>query len=258
MLNPSMMQCRLFLLALLLLTLFSVTGCSTVPPPTPPLHRAEDYIKADVTYAVDVSDPLEWLNRRTYNFNYYFDKFVFLPVVKTYEFILPDYVEDRISNAVDNIFEVNNFTNNLLQLKFKRTGITLARVVVNTTVGIGGLWDPASGWGMKTQEEDFGQTLGFYGVGHGPYLVLPVMGPSNLRDTTGLVADSAVFSMAGPPAWMNEDGRYTDEIIMTFNAVSAVDKRHTESFRYYGTGSPFEYDMIRMLYTSKREIEIAK
>jgi len=96
-------------------------------------------------------------------FNYYFDKFIYLPIVNTYEFILPDYVEKRISNFVDNVYEFNNFTNNLLQLKFKETGITLSRFAINTTVGVAGLWDPASEWGCNRKTEDFGQTLAITG-----------------------------------------------------------------------------------------------
>ena len=149
--------------------------------------------------------------------------------------------------------QFNNFTNNLLQLKIKKTGITLARFAINTTVGIAGLWDPATHWGLKRQPEDFGQTLGHYGVGNGPYIVLPIFGPSNLRDTTGLVADAVAFDQLGPPAWIDDD-----TTTLVFTGVAAVDKRHRQSFRYYQSGSPFEYGMIRMLYTSKREIEIAK
>jgi phospholipid-binding lipoprotein MlaA len=210
-------------------------------------------LKETVVYAADVYDPLEPLNRRIYSFNYYFDKFLFLPVVNTYAFITPDYVEDRVSNFVSNVFEYRNFYNNLLQLKFKKTGITLARFVVNTTVGVAGLWDPATKWGMPRQYEDFGQTLGHYGVGNGPYLVVPILGPSNLRDATGDLTDYATFTYTGPPAWVDDE---TTGLV--FTGVSAVDNRHRQSFRYYQSGSPFEYEMIRMLYTSKREIEIAK
>ncbi|MBW2452713.1 MAG: VacJ family lipoprotein [Deltaproteobacteria bacterium] len=236
-----------------------VSGCSVTPKVDPniayepPKHQAEDVLREGVVYASDVYDPWEGMNRRIYSFNYYFDKFIFLPIVRTYEFITPDYVEDRVSNFVDNVFEFNNFTNNLLQLKFKRTGITLVRFVVNTTVGVAGLWDPATGWGMPRQTEDFGQTLGHYGVGHGPYIVLPILGPSNLRDTTGFVGDTLAFNNFGPPYWVDDD-----DVALAFTVVSAIDKRHRESFRYYQSGSPFEYGMIRMLYTSKREIEIAK
>lgn len=252
-------EMRLLLLALSGLALLFGSGCSVTPRPDPniayepPRHKVEEVVKESVDYAIDVYDPLQGFNRRAYTFNYYFDKFLYLPVVNTYEFITPDYVEKRVSNFVDNVFEFNNFTNNLLQLKLKRTGVTLARFLVNSTVGLGGLWDPATGWGMPRQTEDFGQTLGYYGVGNGPYLVLPILGPSNLRDTTGLVADAVAFSAAGPPAWVDDD-----DVTLIFNGVTAIDKRHRESFRYYRSGSPFEYDMMRLLYTSKREIEIAK
>lgn len=246
-------------IALAALVLFFTAGCSVIPQPDPsivyepPKHKVEDYVKESVTYAADIYDPFEGFNRRAYTFNYYFDKLIYLPVVNTYEFITPDYVEDRVSNFVDNVFEFNNFVNNLLQLKFKQTGVTLARFVVNSTAGIAGLWDPASGWGMPRQTEDFGQTLGRYGVGNGPYLVLPIFGPSNLRDTTGLVTDAVAFGTLGPPAWVDDE-----TTTLVFNGVAAVDKRHRQSFRYYQSGSPFEYDMIRMLYTSQRKIEIAK
>ena len=236
------------------------SGCSVTPQVDPdiayepPKHIITDFVEYTVESPVDnVWDPWEGFNRRSYTFNYYFDKFIYLPIVNTYAFITPDYVEDRISNFVDNIFEFNNFTNNLLQLKFKQTGITLARFIVNSTVGVAGLWDPATGWGMPRQTEDFGQTLGHYGVGNGPYIVLPIFGPSNLRDTTGLAADAAAFNYLGPPEWVDDD-----DVTLAFNIVAAIDRRHRESFRYFRSGSPFEYDLIRMLYTSKREIEIAR
>ncbi len=251
---------RLSLLALTLLCVLFASGCSTTPKPTvglePPLHKAEDTIKESVVYAMDVYDPLEAFNRRVYAFNFYFDQFLFLPVVRTYEFITPDYVENRVSNFVDNVYEFNNFTNNLLQLKFKQTGITLARFVVNSTAGIAGLWDPATHWGMRRQPEDFGQTLGHYGFGDGPYIVLPILGPSNLRDTTGLVADTMAFGAAVNSVqsdWMEDN-----DVSMIFSGVAAVDARHRQSFRYFQSGSPFEYELIRMLYKAKREIEIER
>ena len=245
-----------FLAVLAMLAVLGLTGCGTKQDMSdlePPLHKVEDLVDESTEYAVDVYDPLEPMNRRIYTFNYYFDKFIYLPVVHTYEFIMPDYAEDRVSNFVDNILEFNNFTNNLLQLKFEATAVTVARFLVNTTIGIGGLWDPATSMGMVRKTEDFGQTLGHYGVGNGPYIVLPIFGPSNLRDTTGLVTDTLAFGYAGPPAWVDDD-----DVTLIFNGVAAVDKRHRQPFRYYQTGSPFEYELIRMLYSSKREIEIAR
>jgi phospholipid-binding lipoprotein MlaA len=248
---------RLMVLVLALAGLQFAGGCCSVPKQKgtwqQPLHTAEDTLHDSVVYPVEVYDPLECINRRVYTFNYYFDKFLYLPVVKTYEAIMPNYVETRVSTFVGNVFEISNLSNNLLQLKFKRSGVTLCRFLINTTVGVAGLWDPATSWGLHRQKEDLGQTLGHYGVGNGPFIVLPILGPSNLRDATGSLGDAAVFYSAGPPAWIDDS-----DVTSVFQGVTAVDKRHKESFRYYRTGSPFEYDMIRMLYTTKREMEIAK
>jgi phospholipid-binding lipoprotein MlaA len=147
--------------------------------------------------------------------------------------------------------QITNFTNSLLQQKWKKAGITTARFVVNSTVGIAGLWDPASGWGLYRQQEDFGQTLGHYGVGTGAYVVLPVVGPSNLRDTTGLVVDTVAFTVIDP---LNFDHNEAWEI--PFNTGYIVDKRKRIPFRYHGTGSPFEYELVRMLNTQFRAFQV--
>ena len=240
-----------------LLSVVFLSGCTTLPktgPDTEPAIRQQaDLVPEGTVLDVEVYDPIEGFNRGAYRFNHYFDKYLLLPIVAGYQFIMPDYFEDRVSSFVDNIYEFNNFTNNLLQLKLKKTGITLSRFVINTTVGVAGLWDPATRWGIHRQPEDFGQTLGHYGVGHGPYIVLPFFGPSNLRDTTGLVTDTVAFSLAGPPAWVDDD-----DVTLAFTVVSAIDKRKRIPFRYYGSGSPFEYEQIRLLYTKKRELDISE
>jgi phospholipid-binding lipoprotein MlaA len=232
-------------------------GCSAVqekPDNLPePLYTAENTLEPGTEYALDVNDPWEGFNRRSYKFNYYFDKFLFLPVVRGYDFVAPNYVQDRLENFVDNVFEFGNFTNNLLQGKFKRTGITLARFCINTTVGIFGLWDPATKFGLQRYEEDFGQTLGKWGVGAGPYVVLPIFGPSSLRDTAGLGADAINFATFGPAAWVDNS-----DVTLAFALGASVVQRNRQSFRYYQSGSPFEYEMIRMLYQAKREIEIKR
>ncbi len=234
-----------------------LAGCSTLPRTTvetePPLRKYEDLVDNGRIHPLEIYDPLEGLNRGTYRFNYYFDKYIFLPVVSAYDFVLPNYVEDRISNFVDNVFEFNNLLNNLLQGKLYGTGITLSRLVINSTVGIGGLWDPATSWGMHQQPEDFGQTLGHYGAGEGPYLILPILGPSNLRDTIGIAGDAASFAGVGPVAWVENNAASR-----SFTGVSSVDRRHRQSFRYYQSGSPFEYELVRLFYTKKRELEISR
>ena len=126
--------------------------------------------------ALNVYDPLESWNRRVYHFNYRFDEWVFLPVVNGYKYVTPSFVRTGVSNFFSNLGDVPNLLNSLLQFKGKRSMETTGRLIVNTTLGIAGLWDPATMMGLKKQSEDFGQTLGFYGVPAGPYLVLPILG----------------------------------------------------------------------------------
>lgn len=233
-----------------------VCGCSTLtqtgPNSLPPLRTYEAVVTDGGPHLLEVDDPIEGFNRGTYRFNYYVDEYLYRPVVRAYEIALPDYVKDRISDALDNIGEFGNLTNNLLQIKFKDAGITLSRFLLNSTAGFAGLWDPATAIGLTRKPADFGQTLGHYRVGSGPYLVLPALGPSNVRDTIGLAADSAEFSLVGPVAWVNEPA-----VSGAYGGISALDKRHRIPFRYHQTGSPFEYDLLRMLYTIKREFDVA-
>jgi phospholipid-binding lipoprotein MlaA len=246
---------RMSLVMVIAAAMLLIGGCSTLPEngqgTVPPLRTYEDVVPDEKTSILEVSDSIEGFNRGVYRFNYYFDEYLFLPVVRTYEFILPDYVEDRVSNAIDNINEFGNLTNNLFQLKFKAVGITLGRLIINTSVGVAGLWDPAGSWGLVRQTEDFGQTLAHYGVGNGSYIVLPILGPSNVRDTVGFAADTASFSLVGPAAWVDDTGA-----TLAFTGTSAVDKRHRIPFRYSQTGSPFEYELLRMLYTMKRDYDV--
>jgi phospholipid-binding lipoprotein MlaA len=251
-------HCVIIMLVILL------ASCSTLPktgPETePPKRQYEDLVKEKKEYAIQVSDPLEGFNRGVYRFNYYFDKYLFLPIVKGYAFITPDFLEDRITNFFKNLREITNLTNSILQLKGTSMAKTTGRIVINTTLGIGGLFDPATHFGIHRVNEDFGQTLGFYGVGHGPYLVLPVLGPSNLRDTTGLVVDSVVYSVMINELVDQADMKTgeEDKLKWGLTVLSAIDTRHRTPFRYYGTGSPFEYDLVRMLYTKQREFLIAE
>lgn len=245
----------LLLLSLLLLLLLPASGCSTLPEmpagTEPPLRSYEGVPQDERIRILDVKDSVEGFNRGTYRFNYYFDEYLFRPVVKGYEFVMPDYLEDRVSNAVDNLGELNNLANNLLQLRFKAAGTTLSRFAINSTLGVAGLWDPAEKFGLERKPEDFGQTLGRYGVGTGSYLVLPALGPYNVRDATGFVTDTAAFTYLGPPAWVDNFAA-----TIGYNTVASIDKRHRTPFRYRQTGSPFEYELLRMLYTMKREYDI--
>ena len=238
----------------LLLLIFSA-GCSTKtqlgPDSKPPLRTVENTVDPNTRSQIDILDPFEGFNRGSYRFNYYLDKYLLLPVVDGYQLIMPDYAEDRISDFFDNIGEIRNFINAALQLKPKKMAVTTHRFLFNTLFGLGGFWDLASLGNLHEQREDFGQTLGYYGIGNGPYLVLPVFGPSNLRDTTGLVMDSTMFSQLDPLNFQSND------LETPYYALQSVDTRKRMVFHYYGTGNPFEYELIRFLYTKKREVEIA-
>lgn len=238
---------------LALMGLLILCGCATSQPQIPAMRPVSEYVKPEVTYPIDIYDPLEGFNRGVYRFNFYFDKYLFLPVTNTYEVITPDPVEDRVTNFFANIRQLFTLANCVLQLKPECAADTVGRIIVNTTFGIGGLWDPATTLGIRRHKEDFGQTLGHYGVGNGPYLVLPIFGPSNLRDTTGLVVDTAAFSLVDPFNF-----EQNEELGMAYVGLSAVDARHRVEFRYYETGSPFEYELVRLLYTKYRRLEIEK
>lgn len=203
--------------------------------------------------ALNMYDPWESWNRRVYHFNYRFDEWVFLPVVRGYEYVTPHFVRSGVSNFFDNLGDVPNLLNNLAQLKGKAAMETTARLLFNTTFGVLGLWDSATRMGLHKRSEDFGQTLGFYGVGSGPYLVLPILGPSNLRDTGGLVVDYVGEYQVN---YLNVPQASGDHPEIT--ALRVVDRRYNTSFRYGQMNSPFEYEKLRYIYTEARKLQIAE
>lgn len=135
-------------------------------------------------------DPWIEANRRVFAFNDYFDRVLVRPVAITYTTFVPRFARQGITNFFSNINDINVFVNDLLQFKFDDAVSDSGRFLVNSTIGIGGLLDVASDLGLQKNEEDFGQTLGAWGVESGPYLVLPVFGSSNVRDAFGLVLDT--------------------------------------------------------------------
>ncbi len=139
----------------------------------------------------EVSDPLEGYNRVMTGFNDKLILWVLTPIATGYAAVVPEAPRQGVKNFFHNLLFPLRFVNNLLQFKLVNAGEETLRFVTNTTIGIFGLWDPAKEWfDLQPHEEDFGQTLGFYGVGAGPHIVLPVFGPSNLRDTFSYVPDN--------------------------------------------------------------------
>ncbi len=145
------------------------------------------------TDAKNQEDPWEGFNRKVFVFNEKVDTYAFKPVAKGYKAITPDPVERGISRMFSNVGEVVNILNDLLQGKFKQAGNDTGRLVINTTIGLVGFFDVADNMGLpKNDGEDFGQTLGFYGVNSGPYVVIPFFGPSTMRDAPSRVVDRLV------------------------------------------------------------------
>lgn len=149
----------------------------------------------------DPSDPLESVNRQVFAFNNTVDRYVARPVAQTYVDVVPRPVRTGIGNFLSNLAYPIVIVNDLLQLKFVQAGRDTGRFLFNTTVGLGGFIDVASDIGLTKNNEDFGQTLGYWGVGEGWFLMLPFLGPSSNRDLIGTVADTfanPVFYLEGP------------------------------------------------------------
>jgi phospholipid-binding lipoprotein MlaA len=220
-----------------------------------PMHTAAEF--ADDEPIVDAHDPWEEFNLEMYRFNYNFDKYIFLPVVTGYEFITPVIVRKGITNFFENVAEVRNLYNSLFQMKGRKAAITLGRFVTNTTIGIGGLFDPATSLGLRKQYEDFGQTLGGWGTGPGPYLVVPVLGPHTVRSAGGFAVDAGIrYALISAPLENNvENGAWVSSGV---TAVESVDARHKVAFRYFESGYPFEYYMVRYLYLKYSEFQQLK
>ena len=144
----------------------------------------------------DPRDPFERLNRGVYQFNEAVDKTILEPVARAYRAVLPQFVRASISNAFANVNDVRVALNNVLQGKFATAYSDLGRIAINSTLGVLGLFDIASEAGIERHEEDFGQTLGWWGIGAGPYIVLPLFGPSSGRDAIGFAADAFTDPLA--------------------------------------------------------------
>jgi len=244
----------LFLLATML------GGCSTAPskqsgqPLSQPYYERDRMMINDVDAPLEIHDPWEGMNRAIFRFNSYLDRFVLLPAVNVYNFVLPGFARKGISNFFTNLDNIQTVINEVLQLHGGSALQTTGRLVVNTTVGIVGLFDVATPIGIPQHYEDFGQTLGRWGVPVGPYLVLPLFGPSFVRDAGGKVVDAQIFNMIDPLQLDDVDEGYT----YAYYTLLILNTRATTSFQYYQTGSPFEYELVRLLWATKRKLDIQK
>ena len=223
----------------------------------------EDYIASSQVFQLTgINDSLEPFNRRMYAFNTQLDRKVLYPASRVYAAVVPKPIRKGISNFYNNFSEIPTFVNSLLQLKPGKAVNALGRFVVNSTVGILGVADVAKNMGMKRDPETMGDTLGHYGVGTGPYLVLPMFGPSNIRDAIGTgidtVTEGAVRGVAEEKLFF--DTGVFDKTVYGFTrpAVTGLNARSMLSMRYGDLNSPFEYDLVRALYHNYRKIQVVK
>ena len=228
---------------LVLAVAVGVAGCATPPKDDP--EALTEYQK--------LNDPIEPTNRAIFEFNLGLDRFLIKPVTGAYRAIAPQPVRDGVHNFLQNLRAPVIFANDLLQGEPGRAGKTLARFVVNTTLGVAGFGDPAQAMGIEEHDEDFGQTLAVWGVGEGPYVMLPLFGPSNPRDITGKVVDFFL----DPINWWASNTE-NDWVPITRAVVSGIDARD----QLWNVLDDLErtsidfYAAIRSLYRQRRLDEI--
>ena len=188
-------------------------------------------------------DPWEGFNRAMFSFNETFDRILFKPIAKGYDFLTPKPLDDGISNVFNNLGEVRNFVNDSLQGKWRSAGTDISRLLINTTLGVGGLVDVASRLDVEGSEEDFGQTLGSWDVGAGPYLVIPFLGPSSMRDFVARFPDGFLY----PPFYINPDSTR-----IAVNATDIIDTR-SDLMATERLIQGDRYTFIRDAYLQRRE-----
>jgi phospholipid-binding lipoprotein MlaA len=191
-------------------------------------------------------DPWEGVNRAIFRFNDTIDTYALKPIAQGYEFITPQFLEDGIHNMFKNVGEVTNFANDVLQAKPEAAGVDTARLIFNTTFGLLGFFDVGTKMGLQRNDEDFGQTLGHWGVGSGPFVMLPLFGPSTVRD-----------AFAKYPDTYTQPWRYIDHVPTRNTAlgVSVVDTRASLlSAEKLINGD--KYIFIRNAYLQNREFKV--
>ncbi|EIC22402.1 MlaA family lipoprotein [Thiorhodovibrio frisius] len=219
------------LFAACLMVIFAA-GCASVPPE----YR-------------DPRDPWQPYNRAMFKFNTDFDNAFIKPTAEAYQAITPEPVNRSVTNFFGNVADLTSAVNNLLQFKLSRTGSDISRVLVNTTVGVLGLFDVATNVGIPSYKEDFGQTLGYWGFANGPYFIMPIIGPSTVRDTFGFAGDVVI----DPCFSVNRD-----EIYWGFIGLRVIDKRAglLTAGEIFEEAAIDRYSFVRDAYLQKRDNDV--
>jgi phospholipid-binding lipoprotein MlaA len=209
----------------------ALTGCAALP-----------------SGKADPRDPWERFNRATFKFNDGLDRAIARPVAKAYVKVMPRVIRTGVSNALSNLDTVPTIINDALQGKFRMAGHDSARFLLNSTLGLGGLFDPASAAGLDSNDEDLGQTLGKWGVESGPYLMLPVLGPSSARDAFSRAADTFL-----EPVWYLEDDstRYWIRLIDLLDQRAGLLELDSQLERSYD-----RYAFVRNAWLQRREYQV--
>jgi phospholipid-binding lipoprotein MlaA len=218
----------------------ALTACATAPAPGPG----------------DIADPYEGFNRRMFAFNNGVDKYALAPAANVYKAVTPEFARDRVSDFLGNLRSPVTFANDVLQVEPARAGTTLARFGINSTVGLLGLWDAAEHMGIDGHREDFGQTLAVWGIDSGPYLVMPLLGPTTPRDLLGRGVDAAI----DPVNYVQFDNDKDSDVAIRvglgvlggLNARVALDDQIATL-----NSQPEPYIALRRIYSSSRQAEIA-
>jgi len=202
----------------------------------------------------EANDPLEPMNRYFFDLNNFADEIFMKPLAGWYYIALPNFAQDGIRNAVNNVRTPVILANDLFQGEFERAGTTFGRFLVNSTLGLGGLFDVAEKMGMERHDEDFGQTMAVAGMDEGPYLVLPLIGPSNPRDAFGKVVDAFLDPMTyltffTSVGWINTTRNGLDIVDFRARNLQTLDQIKKGSLDYYAT--------VRSLYRQRRADEIS-
>jgi phospholipid-binding lipoprotein MlaA len=202
------------------------------------------------TATTDPRDPLEGINRSIYSFNQFMDKALFDRVGKVYTTVVPHPVNHGVTNFFNNLAEIASIANNILQLKLRAAVRNMGRFAVNSILGIGGLWDVATGYGLPRRHEDLGQTLGHWGVGNGPFLIVPFLGPTTLRDAVGYGVDTAFLN---PVSYVNPDAYRAGLLSLDY-----IDyKTDTKSARsLVSEASVDEYEFLKNAYLERRASQV--
>lgn len=227
------------------LAAFALAGCATRPPADDPEALAEFR---------ETNDPAEPLNRRLYRVHEAIDRTVLRPVAVGYREVVPGQVRLGVRNVLGNLRSPVILLNDMLQGEQRRAGDTLGRFVINSTVGVGGIFDVAKNhFGVRGHSEDFGQTLAIWGVGEGPYIFVPVLGPSNPRDLTGFGVDIAT----NPFTWLGQ-GPAVDALGYARTGATVVDTRESliEVLDDVNRNSLDPYATLRSGYRQRRNFEI--